>query len=88
MKQHLRISYGPASPAIPTVPPPGIRQSVGAGGVNGLGDLLQARRNLARLGYAPRIAGIGEPDGGLAAVQNGLRAYQQARGIKVDGRDT
>ncbi|MDE0718521.1 MAG: hypothetical protein OXH64_11350, partial [Rhodospirillaceae bacterium] len=68
------------------MPPPGIRQSVGAGGVNDRGDLLQARRNLARLGYAPRIAGIGEPDGGLAAVQNGLRAYQQAKGLKTDAR--
>ncbi|MDE0705900.1 MAG: peptidoglycan-binding domain-containing protein [Rhodospirillaceae bacterium] len=73
-------------PPVPTVPPPGVRQSVGAGGVNDRGDLLQARRNLARLGYAPRIRGIGEPDGGLAAVQNGLRAYQQARGLRVDGR--
>ncbi len=72
-------------PPVPTVPPPGVRRSVGAGGVNDHGDLLQARRNLARVGYAPRIAGIGEPDGGLAAVQNGLRAYQQAKGLKIDG---
>ena len=77
---------GRSGSAIPIVPPPGVRQSVGAGGVNDHGDLLQARRNLARLGYTPRIAGIGEPDGGLAAVQNGLRAYQQARGLTVDGR--
>ena len=79
-------SAGRSGSAIPIVPPPGVRQSVGAGGVNDHGDLLQARRNLARLGYTPRIAGIGEPDGGLAAVQNGLRAYQQARGLTVDGR--
>ncbi len=72
-------------PPVSTVPPPGVRRSVGAGGANAHGDLLQARRNLARVGYAPRITGIGEPDGGLAAVQNGLRAYQQAKGLKIDG---
>ncbi len=73
-------------PPVPTVPPPGVRRSVGAGGVNDHGDLLQARRNLARVGYAPRITGLGEPDGAHgAAVRNGLRAYQQAKGLKIDG---
>ena len=47
-------------PPVATVPPPRTRQPVGAGGVNTHDDLLQAQRNLARLGYAPPVAGIGE----------------------------
>ena len=71
---------------IPTISPPRIRQPVGAGGVNDRNDLLQARRNLARVGYAPRLHGIGEPAAAhSAAVRNGLRAYQQAKGLKADG---
>ena len=72
--------------SIPTVPPPRIRRPVGAGGVNDRNDLLQARRNLARVGYAPRLRGVGEPAAMHgAAVRNGLLAYQQARGLKADG---
>ena len=78
---------GSGRSAIPTVPPPGIRRSVGAGGVNVHDDLLQAQRNLARLGYAPPVAGIGEPtEARSVAVRNGLRAYQQTKGLKADGR--
>ena len=71
------------------MPPPRIRQPVGKGGVNAHGDLLQAQRNLARLGYAPPVAGIGETLAARsAAVQAGLRAYQEAKGLKTDGRMT
>ena len=78
---------GARRPPIPTVPPPGIRQSVGAGGVNALGDLVQAQRNLARAGFTPRVAAIGVPTAArIAAVRAGLRAYQQAKGLKTDGR--
>ena len=69
------------------MPPPRTRQPVGAGGVNTHDDLLQAQRNLARLGYAPPVAGIGETLAARsAAVQAGLRAYQEAKGLKADGR--
>ena len=69
------------------MPPPRTRQPVGAGGVNTHDDLLQAQRNLARLGYAPPVAGIGETLAARsAAVQAGLRAYQEAKGLKTDGR--
>ena len=51
-----QVAGGSSRPAIPTIPPPGIRRSVGAGGVNALGDLVQAQRNLARTGFAPRGA--------------------------------
>ena len=74
-------------PPLATVPPPRIRQPVGASGVNAHGDLLQAQRNLARLGYAPPVAGIGEStESRSVAVRNGLRAYQEAKGLKADGR--
>ena len=74
-------------PAVATVPPPRTRQPVGAGGVNAHDDLLQAQRNLARLGYAPPVAGIGEStESRSVAVRNGLLAYQQAKGLKTDGR--
>ena len=82
-----KSSGGASRPPVATVPPPRIRQPVGAGGVNAHGDLLQAQRNLARLGYAPPVAGIGETLAArLAAVRNGLLAYQQAEGLKTDGR--
>ena len=69
------------------MPSPRTRQPVGAGGVNTHDDLLQAQRNLARLGYAPPVAGIGETLAARsAAVQAGLRAYQEAKGLKADGR--
>ena len=78
---------GRTRPPIPTVPPPGIRRSVGAGAVNDHDDLLQAQRNLARLGYTRPVGGIGEStESRSVAVQNGLRAYQEAKGLKVDGR--
>ena len=78
---------GASRPPVATVPPPRIRQPVGEGGVNAHGDLLQAQRNLARLGYAPPVAGIGETLAARsAAVQAGLRAYQEAKGLKTDGR--
>ena len=78
---------GASRPPVATVPPPRIRQPVGKGGVNAHGDLLQAQRNLARLGYAPPVAGIGETLAARsAAVQAGLRAYQEAKGLKTDGR--
>ena len=74
-------------PPVATVPPPRTRQPVGAGGVNTHDDLLQAQRNLARLGYAPPVAGIGEStESRSVAVRNGLLAYQQAKGLKTDGR--
>ena len=74
---------GRTRPPIPTVPPPGIRRSVGAGGVNDHDDLLQAQRNLARLGYTRPVGGIGEStESRSVAVQNGLRAYQEAKGLK------
>ena len=80
---------GASRPPVATVPPPRIRQPVGEGGVNAHGDLLQAQRNLARLGYAPPVAGIGETLAARsAAVQAGLRAYQHAKGLKTDGRMT
>ena len=84
-----KSSGGASRPPVARVPPPRIRQPVGAGGVNAHGDLLQAQRNLARLGYASPVAGIGEPPAArLAAVQAGLRAYQEAKGLKTDGRMT
>ncbi|MCY4397460.1 MAG: peptidoglycan-binding protein [Rhodospirillaceae bacterium] len=82
-----RRSVGASRPTFATVPPPRIRRPVGAGGFNAHDDLLQAQRNLARLGYAPPVSGIGEmPESRSAAVRNGLRAYQLARGLTVDGR--
>ena len=74
-------------PPVATVPPPRTRQPVGAGGVNDHNDLLQVQRNLARLGFAPPVAGIGETLAARsAAVQAGLRAYQEAKGLKADAR--
>ena len=69
------------------VPPPRIRRPVGRGGVNAPDDLLQAQRNLARIGFAPPVRGIGEPAAARrAAVRAGLRAFQQARGLTATGR--
>lgn len=68
--------------AIPIVPPPAIRQPVGRGAANASGDRLQAQRTLSRVGFAPRVT---EQSATGKAISNGLRAYQQAKGLKADG---